>query len=156
MTTIAGSTDRTDVEALARKELRRSPSMWLFEVTRLSWYVLCRVVFVPWCLVWPAVTVWLIWWVEAVSVRTAIEIFAASPGRSYAWFYVLGATFHSLLIVGSDPYEWEIERRVRARVLTHATRTRWVRRADSAATPNAVTCEPPKGWERIEAGPVAS
>jgi hypothetical protein len=141
--------DAAAFEASARKELRRSPAMWAWESARLSLYVMGRVVFTPWCLVWPAVTVWLIWWIEDVGARGAIEIFAASPDRAYAWIYVIGALIHSLAIMGSDPYEWEIDRRVRARLLTRSARTRWIKR-ETLASPAAATCVAPKGWDRVE------
>jgi len=112
------------VEASARHELRRSPVVWGWESARLAMYVGCRVLFVPWCLVWPALTVWLIWWCHGVDGRTAIELFAAGPDRTYAWIYVVGAIIHSLAIMGSDPYEWEIDRRVNAKVLAWANRKR--------------------------------
>jgi hypothetical protein len=143
-------------EADARRELRRSPKVWAWETSRLALYVLGRVVFAPWCLVWPAVTVWLIWWGEDVGAKAAIQIFAAGPDRTYAWIYVLGAIFHSLAIVGSDPYEWEIDRRVRAQVLNYSTRTRWIRRPDPVRASAPIECAAPKGWERVEAGSAVS
>lgn len=143
-----------NVEADARRALRRSPTVWVWECTRLSLYVLGRVVFMPWCLVWPALTVWFIWWAEDVGAREAIEIFATGPDRAYAWLYVVGAAVHSLAIIGSDPYEWEIDRRVRARVLTHANKSRWVKRQATPAIPPQ-SCAAPKGWERIEADSAA-
>ena len=151
----ASTASVADVEAAARQELRWSPKVWAFEVPRFVAYLFGRVTFVPWCLVWPALTVWLIWWTEDVGARGAIEIFANGPDRVYAWIYVIGALFHSLAIVGSDPYERELERRVRAKVLTHSARGRWLKKEPAKAVA-ATQCPAPKGWERVDAGLEAS
>jgi hypothetical protein len=148
--------DPITFESDARRELRRSPKVWAWEGARLALYVLGRVVFTPWCLVWPAVTVWLIGWMEGVGARAAIEIFAAGPDRAYAWVYVIGALVHSLAIMGSDPYEWEIDRRVRARVLNYSTRTRWIKKPQLPRADAPAECVAPKGWERVEAGAAVS
>jgi hypothetical protein len=152
--------DRLAVEAEARRALRKSPKVWAWEFARLALYVLGRVIFTPWCLVWPALTVWLIWWAEGISAREAIELFAAGPDRAFAWIFVIGATVHSLAIVGSDPYEWEIDRRVRARLLTLATRARRAGREVALGQPIQPSRTDDrfdaKGWERIAASSKAS
>lgn len=144
--------DAKAVEDEARRALRKSPNVWAWETARFSLYVLCRLIFAPWCLVWPAITVWLIWWFEGVGAREAIELFAAGPARSYAWIYVLGALIHSLAILGAEPYEWEVDRRVRAQVLNFATRTRWIKAREESARTSSNECRAPHGWERVEPG----
>lgn len=106
--------DPQDVERDARRTLLRDPKVWRIELLRISAYLFGRVLAVPWLLVWPALVFWLLWARAGFDLGQIGHDGQAASWAWMAWIYGLGATLHSLTVLGVRPYESEVERRLKA------------------------------------------
>jgi hypothetical protein len=97
-----------------RLELVRSPTYWAVEAIRFAWYLIGSVLVVPWLLVWPAVVGWAAWLMAGGDAAAALRLLRADFPEVIAWFYVFGAAAQSLTVLGTRPYESELQRRLQA------------------------------------------
>lgn len=120
--------DAQSVELLQRRKLLRDPSVWAMEFVRLLFYVLARVIAVPWLLIWPAVVFWVLWVSVGFDAAQVGLLLQDSIGPQIGWIYVIGASVHSLTAIGCRPYESEVERRLDAYMLHWQARRGWLMR----------------------------
>jgi hypothetical protein len=95
-----------------RRELRRDPGLWAIELTRLTVYIIWRLFALPWLLIWPAVVLWLMWYLGGYDLTHVGHLLQEPLESRWLWTYVTGAAFQTLNTLGANPYESEFERRL--------------------------------------------